>query len=360
MAKTPYKDLSSESILSAHISGLQHDINKLQEVLNLQVATATNHRLRPVIDQDDPALRYRIYEGSVRNWLNNPAPIVYRNGQEIPANEYIIQPAYGVVVFERQQSANDVITADFTHIVSESKTINDINAEISEIRDEIENIGGGGGELPDNYNILGGVAPYFFLPGTYLSHQRRDYHPVIRGEDGTLVYNPFTHYPAFRVLVYANTLDAFPFPLSVQTTFKRAGIMLGSGTNARVRIGLYKDNGHLYPGELIFQSPIITVEPEKWGYAEIDETIPPGLYWIARHDGNNANWNGLEEGSVIQINRFNAETFIRELAERPNPHTTAGGYRATNIPFGNMPSTFPSGIEPFKRTYYCSPWLVTE
>lgn len=355
MAKTPYKDLSSQSILSAHISGLQHDMNKIQDVLNMQAAVITNHRLRPVIDQDDPALRYRIYEGSVRNWLNNPTPIVYRNGQEIPANEYIIQPAYGVVVFERQQSANDVITADFTHIVSESKTINDINAEISEIRDEIENIGGGGGELPDNYNILGGVSPFYMVSDSYMSHQKRNYDPVT--EDG---YNTKSHRPSFRVLVYGNTLDAFPFPLSVQTTFKRAGIMLGSGTNARVRIGLYKDNGHLYPGELIFQSPIITVEPGKWGYANINETIEPGLYWIARHDGDNANWNGLKDDSVIQLQRFNAEMFLRELAERPNPFSTFGGYRATNIPFGNMPNPFPSGIEPFKRADYCSPWLITE
>lgn len=354
MAKTPYKDLSSESILSAHVSGLQHDINKIQDVLNLQTKEVTSHELIPVVDQDDPALRYRIYEAINRNWLDNPRPEIYRNGSLVNEIEYSIQPAYGVVVFNERQLANDEITANFTHIISESNTIININNEIENIKENLGN-GGSGGEIPDNYNQLGGVAPFYMMSDSYMSHQKRSYDPVIDGE-----YNTETHFPAFNVLVYGNTLDAFPFPVTTETTFKRAGIMQGAGDSVNVRIGLYKDNGSLYPSELVFQSPIITVGSEEWGYADIDETIPAGLYWIARHDRDTSRWNGLQEESAIQLQRFNAERFIRDLAERPNPFETFGGYRATDIPFGNMPSTFPSGIEPFKRAQYCTPWLITK
>ena len=83
MAKTPYHDLSTQDILSAHISGLQHDIGKLQEVLDLQTAEVSGHELEPVNDQQDPALRYRIYEGSIRGWLENPSPVIYRNGSQV-------------------------------------------------------------------------------------------------------------------------------------------------------------------------------------------------------------------------------------------------------------------------------------
>lgn len=390
MVNTPYKDLGSQDILSAHISGIQHDINKVQELLDMQTDSVEGHELVAVNDQDDPALRYRIYEGTIRNWLDDPKPVIYRNGSTVDENEYSLQSPYGVIVFHEQQSSGDEIVADFSYINSNSKTINDIenninsiiddvdelkthadevdediitiDEELERINDEIEKLkqngsGGGGGEIPDNYNILGGVSPFYMASGSYMSHYKRNYDPVT--EDG---YNTQSHKPSFNVLVYGDTIDAFPFPVTAETTFKQAGIMLGDGSSdsVDVRIGLYKDNGKLYPSELVFQSPIITVNPNSWGYVDINVTIPAGLYWIARHDGNTAYWNGLASRSVINIQKFDGESFLRNLAERPNPFSVYGGYRATNIPFGNMPDPFPSGIELFRRNDYCSPWLITE
>src|SRR5690554_4885602 len=111
LSKTPYRDLSSEAILSAHISGLQHDMNKIQEVLDMRTSSVTDHELKPVNDQEDASLRYRIYEGSIRNWLDNPAPSVYRNSSLVNPEEYIIEPAYGVVIFHEMQTPSDNITA---------------------------------------------------------------------------------------------------------------------------------------------------------------------------------------------------------------------------------------------------------
>src|SRR5699024_3252822 len=108
-----------------------------------------------------------------------------------------IQPSYGVVVFNERQLANDEITANFTHIVSKSNTIININNEINNIRENLGNGGGNGGDLPDNYNILGGVASFYMMSDSYMSHQKRNYDPVVDGE-----YNRETHLPAFNVLVY--------------------------------------------------------------------------------------------------------------------------------------------------------------
>ncbi|HEY8414989.1 MAG TPA: hypothetical protein VIK99_04380, partial [Thermaerobacter sp.] len=119
MAQTPFRDLGSVDILAAHVSGLQHAVNKIEQVLNMRTSSVTGHVLTPVTDQDDPALRYRIYEGSIRNWLEDPAPVIRRNGQVVPSSEYVLHPAYGVVVFHQQQAANAQITADFTCVTAQ-------------------------------------------------------------------------------------------------------------------------------------------------------------------------------------------------------------------------------------------------
>ncbi|MFS0788540.1 hypothetical protein ABC345_19410 [Shouchella sp. 1P09AA] len=39
--------------------------------------------------------------------------------------------------------------------------------------------------------------------------------------------------------------------------------------------------------------------------------------------------------------------------------TVFGGYRATNIPYGQLPTSFPESGELFRRDFYASPWLIT-
>lgn len=496
MAKTPYSDVGSEDILSAHLSGLQHDINKIQEVLNMKTAEARNFELKPVTDQDDPSLRFRIYEGDLRNWLLDPLPVIYRNGVRVNESQYELKAPYGAIVFKTQQKASDRITADFTYVIGESDVIGNVaeipigrenlvvngdfsagfegwrtfnntpeelftfdngylrvtqdgskisewgqaftdramdmyvaqvrakgkgrfrvrwgdtsNSEWVELTDDFrwytlyvdgtsgnrnlifgfegeygdfdkvklevgekptyhtighaiqvldqrvtdleEEPSGGGGTLE-----IDGLYPYYPVSGSYFSHFVRDYHPI---KSGANEYNPDSHIPAWNILVYGNTVDAFPLPVERKMRFSRAGIMVadGSGSSCKCRIGIYKDSGNMRPDKLLMQSGEITATKGNWGYADIDWELEAGFYWIAVHHGNTANYNGLDERSVLQVVRFNAESFLRNLAERPNPHTAYGGYRATGVTYGSsMPSTFPAGGELFKRTAYISPWLV--
>jgi len=155
VAKTPYKDLESQDILSAHVSGLQHDMNKLQEFLNVQISNEFGHALIPVNDQNDPSLRYKIYEGSIRNWMDSPEPIIYRNGSVVNKGEYKLQAPYGVIIFIEQQNSNDTITADFDYINNSSKTINDMNNTIDINSSSITQL-----MKPNNYAYLH-VAGYY-------------------------------------------------------------------------------------------------------------------------------------------------------------------------------------------------------
>lgn len=345
MAITPYGDLSSEDILSAHVSGLQHSVNKIEQVLNMKTATASGHTLVAVNDQDDPSLRYRIYEGTIRGWLDNPTPVIYRNGVEVDSSEYIISPGHGVVVFHEQQVSTDEITADFTYIDAGSSVIENLQSGINQNTALLA-------------NNPAGVEPFYPMSGAYVSHYRRDYNPF--NADGT--YNVESHKPAFDVLVYGDTIDAFPFPIPTKTRFNQAAICLGhANSEVNVKIGIYKDNGSLRPGDLLFESPTITIPAEGgWGYADISWELEPGFYWIARHDGTTAYWNGLNQISAIPLVDFDATVFLQDFAERPNPHAVNGGYRATGVPFGNMPNPYPSDGALFRRDTYCSPWLVVE
>ncbi|WP_233443869.1 hypothetical protein [Halalkalibacterium halodurans] len=356
VAKTPYRDLASESILSAHLSGVQHDVNKIQDVLGMKTDVKENHPLLPVTDQEDSTLRFRIYEADIRNWTTQPEPVIYRDGTVVDPGEYELYPAYGAVVFVAQQHTDAEVTADFTHIIGEANILDDIAQHAQEIEQIKENMQGPGSGTEEAVIRVGGVEPFYPVAGTYLSHYRRDYNPII--ESG---YHTESHRPAFGILVYGNTIDAFPFPITRKTTFVRAGLCLRNGNGTvRAKVGIYADDGTGRPSNLIFQSPEMTIAADGgWGYADLQVELQPGLYWIARHDGADAYWNGLHQMSAIPLMRFNGETFLQNLAERPNPHTVFGGYRATNITYGNMPQTFPTSGELFRRDYYCSPWLIT-
>lgn len=381
MAKTPYNSLKSEDILAGHISGLQTDINKIQEVLDMKTGTRSGHALEPVIDQDDPSLRYRIYEATERNWLESPAPTIYRNGSEVPSDEYILHAPYGVVVFHEQQNSNDSVTADFTHIMGTSTKIENLDSSVSNLQGDLSTAQGDINELdnrvtdlednpPSNggggsINVVGSL-PLYNLPGSYITHMRMDYNPFTNEyQDGDWVESPNVTgiEPSFNVMVYGGTMDAFPLPIEREITVAQAAIMLGEGTPyaVRVKIGLYKDNGNMYPGELVFSAHDIIVNPGEWGYYDVNQTIPPGLYWIVRMDKSTSWWNGIGRANAIHLEVFDAVSFLRNLAERPDPFTTRGGYRATDVPWtdeASLPQTFPSGVELFSRADYCSPWLV--
>lgn len=344
----------------------------------MKTGTRSGHKLNPVADQDDPALRYRIYEATERNWLDTPEPVIYRNGVVVDASEYILQAPYGVVVFHEQQNSTDNITADFTHILGASNKIETLDNNISTLQRDLGTAQSDISELDTRVTTLetsgggatlDGVVPFYnVVSGSYISHMRQDYNPLIGSEDETsgdwvVSYNPNTHRPAFNILVRGGTMDAFPLPISKEITVSQAAIMLGSATPypVRTKIGLYKDNGNMYPGELVFSAHDIITNPGEWGTMEVNVTIPPGLYWLVRLDKSDSYYNGLTRDSALSINKFDAVKFLQELADRPNPHTSYGGYRATDVAWtddASLPEAFPSGVGLFSREFYCSPWLV--
>jgi len=87
--------------------------------------------------------------------------------------------------------------------------------------------------------------------------------------------------------VPANTLHADPYPVFRRMRFDRIGLYVaGAGAaGARMRLGIYKDTGQVYPGELVVDAGEVAADTVGNKELTIDATLEPGLYWLA-HNAN--------------------------------------------------------------------------
>lgn len=373
MAQTPYHDLRTEDILAAHISGIQHSINKIEQILNLKTASKTAQLLTPVTDQLDPSMHYRIYEGTDRNWLEAPAPVIKRNGTVVPSSEYIIQPAYGVVVFHVQQSPSDSITADYTYVINQSTKIESIDSSISSLQTNIGNLQTSINGVQSSVNNLQTSitnlqstdtsynnritalenAQYF--KDYFLSHKVGGYksHGLGNGASST------------DVQAIQNALDAYPFlVVDPSIVCDKMGVAVNtiasSGTHNTI-LGIYTDSNG-FPGTLIASTGTVDCSTTGWKEAAFtggDITLNRGLYWIARLSGGNTKFNGLSASHAYPVNLGMAPA--DSTYDQSTVGTGTHGVRYTYGSWpGSLPSTFPSiasGTKWLARTSYPSPWI---
>lgn len=348
MAKTPYKDLKSTDVLSGHLSGIQHDINKIQEVLNMQVSDVSGHRLNPVIDQDDPSLRYRIYEGSIRNWLENPAPVIYRNGVEVDPSEYILQSPYGVVIFETQQNANDAITADFSYINSDSRMISDINNAIDSNINSISDLSADvQGMKNDITNLESQIQSFDYQP---LDPTRRkeiiNVYPQYSADDLPI---------ATDVLHAGDTIDCFPIIIDERITIKQLMVKIsGSNPEMTMNLGIYS-NADAYPHELLGETGNFTTVAGMDMYMNLENSVvlDKGIYWLARYQNGGAYLHGHEVNENINIIIKNTSDFAVNGSGIVIGTRSLSG--AADVINNGLPSIYPpngDGSEYLSRPFY--------
>lgn len=281
MAKTPFNDIKSEDILSAHISGIQHAVNKVENVLNMTTATKTAHVMTAVKDQTDATLHYFIYEGTTRNWLTSPAPVIKRNGVVVTADEYTLQAAYGAIVFNAQQASTAVITADFTHIDQTSGTIATIESRISDLETATTGISENSGTFNIGEEVYNNILPQI---GSGISLRN-----------------------ATNVTVAGNRIDALPIIISQTVKISKMRISFSAGsTGANNLMGIYDNKNVIEPGKLLATTAVFRHESATG--AEILEvplltpaTLEPGIYWLAR-------W--ANDGVKIEGQMFNPSVHI--------------------------------------------------
>lgn len=335
MAKTPYRQLGSEEILSAHLNGIQYSVNNMEDILDMKTATKTGVSLTPYIDMIDKAARYRIYDGPDRNWLYNPTPVIKRNNVIVDASEYELQAEYGVVIFYVKQNETDVITADYTHIINQSKKIETMESRIVALEQ-----GGGGGGSDGLLNYL--VKHY---PGTYRSH-------------GISPQNTATN-----VAVLANSIDIFPFKTFETIICDQMGVQVSTAmAGALTTLAIYTDqNG--YPGTLIAQTDPIDCSTTGWKEASFtigDITLNLGDYWMGRFSNSGISFHGLAPAGINPVP--SAPPLGSTSINNSNGlGAGVGGIRyAVAFNSGQFPENFPaigSGPQYLERNAYASPWI---
>jgi hypothetical protein len=325
MANTPYGKLGSEDILSAHINGLQYGINNVESILNMKTASKTGQALAPVIDMEDNTLRYRIYEATDRNWLTSPAPVIKRNGTAVNSNEYVMQPAYGVVVFNVPQSSSDAITADFTHVTNGSTRLETIEGNVSanasqlstnttQIATNTQDIATNKQGLIDVNARVDGIGAQSEVQGvidptkTYYANAKFN---------GTLS-NQKT---AVNIGMLAGSIDCVPFYVEYPTTFDAIRITVGStSTSGNVIMGIY-DTKDLRPFNKLAETAVTAVSSTS-GAQVVNLTAPvvlqAGMYWLCRYNSTAVSLDGYatknDNGTtgIIEIKRPTNSAIINE------------------------------------------------
>jgi hypothetical protein len=346
MTTTPYGKLGSQDILSAHINGLQFGINNLETALNLQTTVSTE-TLVAVTDMDDTTLRYRIYEATNRNWLTSPAPVIKRNGTVVSASEYVIQPAYGVVVFNVQQAGTDVITADVTYVNSTSSRLSTIETNIASNTSAVSANTSSISSLSGRVTTLEGgastVASGYYPASTTLLNadvQSLYLNTVIGGAGSTAGAVASTN-----ITMASNTIDAFPVFIDAPMTFDRMRVTVGtSSVSANIILGIYT-NANMQPAQLVAQTALTAITSAS-GVQTLNltsaVTLSEGLYWFVRYQSAGAKFDGFT---------YNTTNFLKIQSSTTANNNTTGATTPTNLlgirtgtlsTLSALPSAFPA------------------
>jgi len=368
MAKTPYNSLNSEDILAGHISGLQTDVNKVQNVLNMKTGTRSGHGLVPVSDQDDPALRYRIYEATERNWLDSPVPTIYRNGSTVNPSEYILQAPYGTIVFNEQQNSSHSITADFSHIIGASNKLESIDSNITT---NINNISGMQTNIQDINIDINGMQTNIQdinidINGINDDINRLSYSPLDPTRRAEII-NIFPKYSitdlttSTDILQAGDTIDCFPIIIDERITINQLRVDIsGSTTSMTLNLGIY-NNADAYPDELLGSTDNFTSVAGQNMYKSLVSPVilEPGIYWLARYQSGGAYIQGHGADANVNIAIVNTTGYaINGSGTIVGTRTLSG---QGNVSTNGLPVAYPgngSGSEYLSRSSYGTVYAV--
>ncbi len=153
-------------------------------------------------------------------------------------------------------------------------------------------------------------------------------------------YGPFVSGGAqtTQSIASANSLRAFPFFVPKSTKFDRIAIRVttaGTGTTPRVRLGIYDDNGNVFPNKLVLDAGEVNVSATGVKELTIDVTLQGGkLYWLVLvgQDTTSLVVAATAAGDVIPILGYESDL----------SGTPLSGWAVTQT-YGALPATYPTG-----------------
>jgi hypothetical protein len=128
----------------------------------------------------------------------------------------------------------------------------------------------------------------------------------------------------------ANVLHCFAFLVPVETSFDKIGIRVQTAySGGLIRVGVYKDRGDIWPGDLI-PGTEREFSTDTFGdkIADLDITLEPGIYWLAL----------LQNASVNLFFRANAYLFAPLGSSSPIDRSMNTVRRS--FTYGSLPASF--------------------
>jgi hypothetical protein len=152
---------------------------------------------------------------------------------------------------------------------------------------------------------------------------------IVPFKKGRWVYTPIVGSTA-STSKYANALYCFAFLVPVKTSFDKIGIRVGTAyAGGLIRVGVYKDRGDIWPGDLIPGTEReFSTDTSGDKIADIDITLEPGIYWLAL----------LQNASVNLFFRANAYLFAPLGSSSPIDRSMNTVWR--NFTYGSLPASF--------------------
>jgi len=153
-------------------------------------------------------------------------------------------------------------------------------------------------------------------------------------QTGVYINTPFAaESPAVSLNIVANTLYAVPFLISRAMTPAEIFIFvetLAAGPNNNLRLGIYNDNGSLYPGTRLTNGGVVDVSATGIKTVAYTTQLTKGIYWVAFvADGVPKLW-------------YNSVGYLSLLGHATLPYFLYGGWNVAQA-YGNLPDPFTAG-----------------
>ena len=132
----------------------------------------------------------------------------------------------------------------------------------------------------------------------------------------------------------ADQLQTTPLIVPKRITLDRIGLRVAAPASAtQSRLGIYADNGNVFPSRLVLDAGTVDVTTAGFKFIEINQTLEPGLYWLATlHNGD------------VTLNVSTPANHVNVMGH--DPEDTAQAYSRVDAvyPFtaGSLPNPFPA------------------
>lgn len=133
-----------------------------------------------------------------------------------------------------------------------------------------------------------------------------------------------------------NTLRATPFVVSKVTTIEQMALnVTAAGASSNIRVGIYADNGNMYPGALVVDAGSVATATTgvKTYTTGLPVVLSPGLYWLAC----------VGNGTAPTIRAIAATGILPVLGLDSGLGTAWGTGWSVAFTFAALPANFTSG-----------------